>query len=161
DARVDIWAFGCIFYEMLTGHRAFEGANVTQTLAAVLGGSPNWSRLPVEGPPGVRALLQRCLRRDPRQRAEHIRTPILALEEQNICQRPSEEGRRVVPAARPRGAWLPFIAIGLLVGLALGAGLVWLTRPQAPARVAKMAVLADPLLTSTDRSFALTPDGAH
>ncbi len=69
DRRGDIWAFGCVLYEMLTGHRAFEGEDVTETLAAIVRGEPNWARLAADLPPTVRVLLERCLIKD---RAERL-----------------------------------------------------------------------------------------
>jgi serine/threonine protein kinase len=64
DRRTDVWAFGCLLYEMLTGDRAFEGEDVTETLAAIVRGEPDWTRLPANLPPAVRVLLTRCLIKD-------------------------------------------------------------------------------------------------
>ena len=68
DKRSDVWAFGCVLYEMLTGRRAFEGDDVSDTLAAVLRGEPDWNALPANVPSAVRTLVQRCLVKDRRQR---------------------------------------------------------------------------------------------
>ena len=65
DKRTDIWAFGCVLFEMLTGRRAFEGATITDTLAQVLEREPDWTRLPAQTPPSIRALLDRCCARIP------------------------------------------------------------------------------------------------
>ncbi len=64
DRRADVWAFGCVLYEMLTGRRAFEGEDITDTLAAIVRGEPDWTRLPAGLPPNVRVLLERCLIKD-------------------------------------------------------------------------------------------------
>src|SRR5262249_13762789 len=72
DRRVDIWAFGCVLFEMLTGKRVFEGDDVSTTLAAVLRAAPEWSALPTEAPPNLRRLLGRCLRKDPKDRLQAI-----------------------------------------------------------------------------------------
>src|SRR6202045_3023842 len=68
DKRTDIWAFGCVLYELLCGCQAFEGEDVTEILAAVVKTEPDWNRLPEATPPAIRALLRRCLRKDRRQR---------------------------------------------------------------------------------------------
>jgi hypothetical protein len=68
DRRVDVWAFGCVLYAMLAGHRAFKNETGPVTLAAVLRGEPEWSSLPGEVPPSVRHLLRRCLQKDPERR---------------------------------------------------------------------------------------------
>jgi len=81
DKRTDIWAFGCGFYEMLAGKKAFRGETVSDTLAAVLKESPDWSALPPETPPMLRALLQRCLRRDPSRRLHDIADARIEIEE--------------------------------------------------------------------------------
>jgi len=72
DKRSDVWSFGAVLYEMLTGRRCFEGETVSDVLAAVLRQDPDWSRLPPETPGGVPVLLRRCLERDPRQRLRDL-----------------------------------------------------------------------------------------
>src|SRR3989454_8544839 len=76
DRRSDIWAFGCVLYEMLTGTRAFEGEDVSDTLAAVLRGEPDWNALPQDVPPAIRTLVQRCLVKDRAQRIADISTAL-------------------------------------------------------------------------------------
>jgi eukaryotic-like serine/threonine-protein kinase len=72
DKRVDVWAFGCVLYECLTGKRAFEGETLTDVLAAVIERDPDWTKLPAATPPHVRALLRRCFAKDSRQRLRDI-----------------------------------------------------------------------------------------
>src|SRR5439155_15078262 len=68
DKRSDIWAFGCVLYEMLTGRRAYKGETPSDTISAILEHEPDWTRLPATTPPGVRRLLQRCLEKNPQLR---------------------------------------------------------------------------------------------
>src|SRR5215475_11198359 len=84
DKRSDIWAFGCVLYEMLTGKRAFEGEDVSDTLAAVLRGEPDWTALPSNTPMAVRTLLRRCLQKDPQKRLSHIAGASYALADSDI-----------------------------------------------------------------------------
>jgi serine/threonine protein kinase len=81
DRRADIWAFGCVLYEMLTGKRAFQADSVTETLASVLQKEPDWSRLPSATPVHVRVLLDRCLQKDPKQRLRDIGDARISLDE--------------------------------------------------------------------------------
>ena len=67
DKRSDVWAFGCVLYEMIAGKRAFDGEDVTDTIAAVVRGDPNWPALPPDVPPQIRLLLKRCLEKDRRR----------------------------------------------------------------------------------------------
>ena len=80
DKRADIWAFGCVLYEMLTGQRAFDGEGVSETLARVIEREPDWARLPATLSPALRTYLTRCLQKDPRQRVQAIGDVRLALE---------------------------------------------------------------------------------
>ena len=72
DKRADIWAFGCVLYEMLAGTRPFGGEDVSETLATVIKCEPDWSRLPFETPPTIRNLLLRCVEKDPKRRVPDI-----------------------------------------------------------------------------------------
>jgi serine/threonine protein kinase len=80
DKRTDIWAFGCVLYEMLTGHQAFPGTTVSDAIAAILEREPDWQRLPTPTPRSVRRLLQRCLSKDARQRLHDIADARLEIE---------------------------------------------------------------------------------
>lgn len=103
DRRADIWAFGCVLYEMLTGQRAFHGETVTDTLAAVLKNDPDWTQLPGGTPMRVRVLLQRCLRKDPKQRLQAIGDARIALEE--VLSGAPEGAPSFVVGARPAQRW--------------------------------------------------------
>jgi serine/threonine protein kinase len=81
DKRADIWAFGGVLYEMLTGRRAFEGETTSDTLAAVLKTEPNWDALPTAIPANIRRLLKRCLQKDPKLRLRDIGEARIAIEE--------------------------------------------------------------------------------
>jgi serine/threonine-protein kinase len=120
DARADIWAFGCVVYEMLTGRRAFPGDDVTDTLAAVVLRDPDWSALPPSTPDAIRRLLIRCLRKDPKQRLRHIADARQELDEPRtataIATAPSPPHRRY---AR--------LALEIAGALTLVATAVWLT----------------------------------
>ena len=72
DKRADIWAFGCVLFEMLTGRRVFEGDDATELLGAVIHKQPDWTKLPRDTPASVRRLLRRCLTKDPRQRMHDV-----------------------------------------------------------------------------------------
>src|SRR5262249_4210752 len=108
DKRSDVWAFGCVLYEMLTGRRAFEGEDVSETLAAVLRGEPDWTAVPRNLPASTRLLLQRCLVKDRQQRVADLSTVRFVLTE------PAPDRSAVVPAPRPRerAAWVT-VVVGL------------------------------------------------
>src|SRR5215831_7762131 len=90
DRRADIWAFGCVLFEMLAGKLAFNGETVTDTLAAVINMPPDWSLLPATTPSEIRSLLRRCLQRETRQRLQAIGDARIAVEEILSGAGPSE-----------------------------------------------------------------------
>ena len=80
DKRTDIWAFGCVLYEMLAGKRAFDGETVGDTMAAIIRADPDWHRLPSDAPRSLTTLVRRCLEKDPRQRLRDIGDARLAMD---------------------------------------------------------------------------------
>ena len=81
DKRSDIWAFGAVLYEMLTGKRAFDGDDISYTLANILKSEPDWNALPADTPAAVRRVLRRCLEKDPKRRTHDIADVRLDLDE--------------------------------------------------------------------------------
>jgi serine/threonine protein kinase len=119
DRRADVWAFGCVLFEMLTGQRAFGGADVQDTFVAIMRDEPDWARLPATVSPALATYIRRCLHKDPRQRIHHIADVRLALEgafETATLQ-------ATAPTSTLRSAWphlLPWaVATGLAVALTL------------------------------------------
>ncbi len=112
DKRSDIWAFGCVFYEMLTGRRPFAGDGVAEVLASVLTNEPDWQALPSNVPPPLRTLLQRCLVKDRRDRVADISTATFVLDNvaslvvppgaASTVQPPRRASRRRIAAAERR-----------------------------------------------------------
>jgi serine/threonine protein kinase/Tol biopolymer transport system component len=117
DRRTDIWSFGCVLYEMLSGRQAFAGETITDCLARILEREPDWSALPVATSPRLTALLRRCLRKDAGQRLRDIGDARLELEE--TLAEPSGSAA-AVPGTDRRGGGLRTIAITILASI-LGA----------------------------------------
>jgi eukaryotic-like serine/threonine-protein kinase len=137
DRKSDIWAFGCVFYEMLTGKRAFDGEDVSETMAAVIRAEPDWSRLPASTPPHVRTLLRRCLQKDPRKRLPDIGAARLELDDEQVETMPP-----TAPAVVARPWWrraLPAVCSAIVAGVAAGL-LVWSLVPVPDRPVTRIAL---------------------
>jgi serine/threonine-protein kinase len=170
DRRSDVWAFGCVLYEMLTGKRAFEGEDVSDTLAAVLRGEPNWAALPADTPVSIHVVLKRCLEKDRAKRIAEISTVHFLLTE------PASVG--LVPpltpltgAVPPRSAWhrafMPTVALATLM-LLVGAGGVTIGRMRTrglPPRIERLTVMStdsEPFDTQNSGvNVAISPDGSQ
>jgi serine/threonine protein kinase/Tol biopolymer transport system component len=113
DKRTDIWAFGCVVFEMCARQAPFSGATVTDTLAAVVEREPSWDLLPADTPPALVHLLRRCLTKDPKQRLRDIGEARIALEQDVDAAPPAAPSRR----SRPRAA--AAVAVGVLALTAL------------------------------------------
>ncbi len=153
DRRADIWAFGVVLYEMLTGRRLFQGETVSDTLAAVLKTDPDWASLPTGTPDAVRALLRRCLAREPKQRLRDIGEARIAVDDLGAhLEEPAG-----APAARQPNRLSALLALALALATI---GLAWATltrRPAAEARVVKLSLL--PPEKTSFAGVAVSPDG--
>ena len=96
DRRADIWAFGAVLFEMLTGRRAFDGQDPSDVLAAVIRGEPAWNAIPDHVPPAVVRLVRRCLEKDPRRRLRDVGEGIAQLDELQLWVRSRRDPRRAV-----------------------------------------------------------------
>ena len=143
DRRADVWAFGCVLFEMLAGRRVFDGETVSDTLAGILKTEPDWSALPATAPAGIRGLMRRCLIKDPRQRLQAMGDARIAIDEALAAPSP---GDAATPAARPaagarareRAVWFAATALALLC-LVLARG--WLAPTVTAPRVVRAALL--------------------
>jgi eukaryotic-like serine/threonine-protein kinase len=156
DRRSDIWAFGCVLYEMLTGRRAFDGEDVSETLAAILRADPNWDALPAATPQPIRRVLSRCLQKDRLLRLQHIgdaRLDILdGARGDSPTKGPSEQ------RSRPPGRQ-PFLVAGVAaIALIAGAWAVldWAARRQPSPVEMRLDITTPPSPEPT--AFALSPD---
>jgi Tol biopolymer transport system component len=153
DRRADVWAFGCVLYEMLTGRAIFDAGSVPEILSAIFSREPDWSALPAGTPSSVRRLLRRCLVRDPRQRLRSLGDAILDLETDSAVDaivRPAPHG-----SLAGRVAWL---AAGAALGV--GALIVWTsTRAAVPASSPNVLLERVTDAIGHEESPAVSPDG--
>ena len=166
DKRADIWAFGAVLFEMLTGKRAFDGEDVSDALAAVLRAEPDWSALPEQAAFPVRTLLRGCLEKDLQQRIGSMSAALFVLRHQ--ANATANESPKAAPDLGVRGGlrrFAVFITAALILGAAIaGAGVWWLTR-SAPPSVVRTTIAASgttALVTSgVANVVAITPDGSR
>jgi len=169
DRRADIWAFGVVVHEMLTGERCFKGEDISETLASVLKDRPSFDTLPAGTSPRLRRLLERCLERDPKQRLRDIgeaRIELAAIEAgapDGSAASGSTSAPVVAPPARGAAPWI--VAAALAVGL-VGTVVMW--APWTPAlsgQIVRFSFVPAPDLAinpgATDRDLAISPQGTH
>ena len=163
DKRTDIWAFGCVLYEMVTGRVTFAGDTASDSIAKILGREPDWSALPAGTPAPIRRLLLRCLAKDPKRRLRDIgdvRIEIDAIDE----VLPGATATLPLARARSRTTWLPWVALAVLAA-AVG---TWEARRPAPTPLSA-TVEESPLANATfsritnwegtEENAEISPDG--
>jgi hypothetical protein len=164
DARADIWAFGCVLYEAVTGVRAFKGDDVTDTMVAVLSTEPDWRVLPAPAS-RLRPLLARCLKKDMRQRLQAIGDARIHVEELIAGTGETFAVAAEPTAPAPSRMAVPAIA-GLLCGTLIAGSAAWfaMRNPVRPAVLAPRLEVVPPAalplaLQGADRDIAISPDG--
>ena len=168
DKRTDIWAFGCVFYEMLSGRKAFVGETISDTIAAILGREPDWSALPAATPPALRRLLARCLEKDLTRRLHDIADARLDIEE---ALREPQPDIRANARLRERPAWTTprtIVPLAVTGAVFVAAGAIAVTRwwsisaappASSPARVMITLPAAQTIEKGRFPPVALSPDG--
>ena len=158
DKRSDVWAFGAVLFEMLTGQRAFGGDDVSEVLSRVLQREPAWAALPPEVPLRVQQVLRICLQKDLKQRAHDIADIRLALEGAFETAVPPTSSSAKSVASGGRLAWVAF-AVALLVTVALAIPTVRHLREAPPPVAAEMRLEITTPPTADPVSLAISPDG--
>jgi Tol biopolymer transport system component len=162
DRRADVWAFGAVLYEMLTGRRAFAGAEISDVLAAVLKDAPAFGELPPETPEPIRRLLRRCLEKDPRERLAEMSAARLEIRDALAGGAPDV---RAASERNPRGWTRVSLGLALLsaaLTVMLVAALVGRPAADPNAPVLRFPLVSDAglrILTTNTQPFAVSLDG--
>ena len=160
DKRSDIWAFGAVLFEMLTGTKAFAGDDVAEVLSDVLQREPDWARLPATLSPALRTHIRRCLHKNPKQRIADVQDIRLALEGAFEPAAPQSTAAATSAALRGRLAWTTALAVAAVVGMAaLAIPAVRHLREMPPPALPETRVAIVTPATDSPESFALSPDG--
>jgi serine/threonine protein kinase len=157
DKRADIWAFGVVLYELLTGHQLFQAEDVSETLAHVLTKQPDWNKVP----PKARALLQACLEKDPKRRLRDIGDSQRLL--QNETAQSPEANRRTISRKFASAMFAVLLVVAILLAAATGI-VVWNSRPTPSTAITRFSFAipeAYRLLNSGTPIIAMSPDGSN
>ena len=168
DKRTDLWAFGCVLYEMLTSRPAFAGETISDTIARILERDPDWRALPAATPPSVTRLLRRCLSKDPKRRLHDIGDARIEIEDalSDAALIPAESAAVDRPPVRlPRAMTVVTLVVALIAVVAL----TWYVRTArqtqtAPPRISRMPIASSgtaAVAPNGARSLTITPDGAR
>ncbi|HYN05929.1 MAG TPA: protein kinase [Vicinamibacterales bacterium] len=166
DRRADVWAFGVVLYEMLTGRRAFDGEDVTEILASVIKDAPKFDSLPPDTPPSIRRLLRRCLEKDRTHRLDSMAGARLEIDDA-LRPAPDEVGTSQTAAKpqRPRAVMAVIGVVGVIAGAVLAGVPLWLTTRSAPPALSKFSITSpasEPLRLETNHpDLVITPDGSR
>jgi serine/threonine protein kinase/Tol biopolymer transport system component len=166
DKRVDVWAFGCVIYETLTGKRAFNGDDVSDTLASVLKSQPDWTALPDDTPAAIRRLLRRSLEKDPRRRLSDMSDARLEIDEAQEfagADAAPATGPRVATQVRPAPAWTIAATLAAALISAIVLWSPWRVVPLAVSEHLSVDLGADAFLGGSVGGMlqlAISPDGS-
>jgi len=163
DKRTDIWAFGCVLYELLTGKQTFHGEDITEVLASVVKSEPDWTVLPANISPSIRVLLQRCLRKDRRQRTPDAATIRIEIEDALAAPATAELTVAAIGSG-VLGRRAAVLCLGaLLLGAAIAGLAVWSLRPSPAPRPVTRTVITLPtdqrLAIGENPEVTISPDG--
>jgi serine/threonine-protein kinase len=170
DKRTDIWAFGCVLYECLTGRSAFVGETLSDTVASILKGEPNWTALPDGTPPRIRELLQRCLAKDVKSRLRDIGDARVELKQFTSGAQTTSDTSGIAVAevplsSRSKSFSKSWLTASLVIGLVAGAGL-WSffsrsgnSGDPSPTRTSQLSVSIPPELSIRNFGFLASPAG--
>jgi Tol biopolymer transport system component len=165
DKRTDIWAFGCVLFEMLTGQAAFQGEDVTEILAAVVKSGANLDLLPADTHPRVREIISRCLQKDVKKRYQDVGDVRYELEQvlADPSGAPTQQATTTEARMKPR-TMLPWLAAAIILTAIIAGMVVWRVRPREPLLVTRFDyVLPDEaqqaVSVRSDTILALSPDG--
>ncbi len=156
DRSSDTWAFGCVLYEMLTAHAAFEGETIGEILAGVFKAEPDWGRLPAETPEAIRRLLRRCLRKDRKRRVNSANDARIEIEEA-LSAPPAEAVPQAVRTRTPLLAWI----VAAITTLVFAPIAILHIREKPAAEPPEMRLEINTPSTSAPLEFALSPDGRY
>jgi serine/threonine protein kinase/Tol biopolymer transport system component len=157
DKRTDIWSFGCVLYEMLTGRRPFAGEEVSDVLASVLAREPALTALPATTPQSIRRLLGRCLQKDRNQRLRDIGDARIEIREAQSQAEPDVEVSALPAADGRRRLWFALISALVLITLIPVVAILWVFRASPPVSELRLEITTPP--TPVPASLSISPDG--
>jgi serine/threonine protein kinase len=161
DRRTDVWAFGCVLFEMLSGSRTFAGKTTSDVLASALKAEPDWKKLPANLHPRILHLLERYLEKDPQDRSQGLADARFEIKK---AMKDADGGLSRQPAQsrsglRSRFLWIAAIVLAAVLGPILG----WVFKPVEPGRVAKLQLVLPEGHSLTDYvpAMAISRDGSR